>query len=112
MKKKRPFVPRGRWLHLLSRLVLPTGTKGPLLSRLPDPGQKGTPFVPAWWSWLGNRDNRVSQPEQISVSVVVNVLKDTLGNERSITYIRSQMRETKWKAGFIQSPQGVLNPPN
>ena len=54
----------------------------------------------------------VSQPEQISVSVVVNVLKDTLGNERSITYIRSQMRETKWKAGFIQSPQGVLNPPN
>ena len=52
MKKKRPFRdkrvrhPRGRWLHLLSRLVLPTGTKGPLLSRLPD-----------WRSWLGNRDN-------------------------------------------------------
>ena len=59
MKKKRHFVPvgntnrdkrvrqpRGRWLHLLSRLVLPTGTKGPLLSRLPDPGQKGTPFCP------------------------------------------------------------------
>ena len=50
--------PRGRWLHLLSRLVLPTGTKGPLLSRLPDPGQKGTPFVPDWRSRLGNRDNR------------------------------------------------------
>ena len=90
----------------LSRLVvlfIPVarpGTKGhPLLSRLGGPGwETGT--------------TGVSQPEQISVSVVVNVLKDTLGNERSITYIRSQMRETKWKAGFIQSPQGVLNPPN
>ena len=59
MKKKGPFVPvgntnrdkrvrqpRGHWQHLLSRLVLPIGTKGPLLSRLPDPGQKGTPFYP------------------------------------------------------------------
>jgi len=26
--------------------VLPTGTKGCFLSRLPDPGQKGTPFCP------------------------------------------------------------------
>ena len=42
----------------MSRLVLPTGTKGLLLSRLPDPGQKGTPFVPDWRSRLGNRDNR------------------------------------------------------
>ena len=74
--------------------------------------KRAPPFVPAWRSWLGNRDIMVSKPGQISVSVVVNVLKDTLGNERSITYIRSQMRETKWKAGFIQSPQGVLNPPN
>ena len=45
-------------------------------------------------------------------SSLTNVLKDTLENERSIAYIRSQMRETKWKAGFIHSPQGVLNPPN
>ena len=88
-EKKGPFVPVAR-----------PGTKGhPLLSRLGGP------------SWETGT-TRVSQPEQISVSVVVNVLKDTLGNERSITYIRSQMRETKWKAGFIQSPQGVLNPPN
>ena len=43
--------------ELLSRLVTPIGTKGPLLSRLPDPGQKGTPFVPDWRSRLGNRDN-------------------------------------------------------
>ena len=32
-------------MDLLSRLV-PTGTKGCFLSRLPDPGQKGTPFCP------------------------------------------------------------------
>ena len=38
---------------------LPTGTKGPLLSRLLDPGQKGPPFVPPWRSRLGNRDNRI-----------------------------------------------------
>src|SRR6185437_9680505 len=57
-RDKRVRQPRGRWLHLLSRLVLPTGTKGPLLYRLPDPGQKGTPFVPDWRSRLGNRDNR------------------------------------------------------
>ena len=57
-RDKRVRQPRGRWLHLLSRLVLPTGTKGPLLSRLPDPGQKGTPFVLDWHSRLGNRDNR------------------------------------------------------
>ena len=56
-RDKRVRQPRGRWMHLLSRLVLPTGTKGPLLSRLPDPGQKGTPFVPDWRSRLGNRDN-------------------------------------------------------
>ena len=59
MKKKRHFVPVGntnrdkrvrqpcgRWQHLLSRLVLPTVTKGHLLSRLPDLGQKGNPFCP------------------------------------------------------------------
>ena len=56
-RDKRVRQPRGRWQHLLSRLVLPTGTKGPLLSRLPDPGQKGTPFVPDWRSRLGNWDN-------------------------------------------------------
>ena len=84
-KKKRPFVPvgntnrdkrvrqpRGRWLHLLSRLVLPTGTKGPLLSRLPHPGQKGTPLlsrtgVPGWETGT----TAVSQPGQINVFVVV-----------------------------------------
>ena len=32
--------------------------KRDLLSRLPDPGQKGTPFVPDWRSRLGNWDNR------------------------------------------------------
>ena len=31
--------------------------KSPLLSRLPDSGQKGTPFVPDWCSRLENRDN-------------------------------------------------------
>ena len=88
MKKKRPFVPvgntnrdkrvrqpRGRWLHLLSRLVLPTGTKGPLLSRLPDPGQKGAkghPLlsrtgVPGWETGT----TAVSQPGQINAFVVV-----------------------------------------
>ena len=36
-------------------LAAPTGTKGHLLSRLPDPGQKGTPFCPGLA--LGNRDN-------------------------------------------------------
>ena len=29
-----------------------------LLSRLPDPGQKDPPFVPAWHSRLENRDNK------------------------------------------------------
>ena len=72
------------------------------------PGCQSRPGGPGWKTGTTG----VSQPKQISVSVVVNVLKDTLGNERSITYIGSQMRETKWKAGFIQSPQGVLNPPN
>ena len=56
---------------LLSRLVTPTGTKGPLLSRLPDPGEKGTPFsrtgVPGWETGT----TAVSQPEQINVFVVV-----------------------------------------
>ena len=60
-----------RWQHLLSRLVLPTGTKGSLLSRLPDPGQKdpllSRPGVPGWETGT----TRVSQPGQISVSVVV-----------------------------------------
>ena len=31
------------------------------------------PFVPNWRSRLGNRDNRVSQPRQINVFVVVSV---------------------------------------
>ena len=31
--------------------------KRDLLSRMPDPGQKGTPFVPDWCSRLGNPDN-------------------------------------------------------
>ena len=57
-------------MDLLSRLVTPTGTKGCarhvalaaptkgcFWSRLPDPGQKGTPFVPDRRSRLGNRDN-------------------------------------------------------
>ena len=71
-EKKRPFVPvgntnrdkrvrhpRGRWLHLLSRLVLPTGTKGhPLLSRT---------GVPCWETGT----TAVSQPGQINVFVVV-----------------------------------------
>ena len=92
MKKNRPFVPvgntnrdkrvrqpRGRWLHLLSRLVLPTGTKGPLLSRLPHPGQKGTPLlsrtgVPGWETGT----TAVSQPGQINVFVVVNGKKLSL----------------------------------
>ena len=86
-------------MDFLSRLVLV------LFVPVARPATKGHP------GWETGTTG-VSQPEQISVSVVVNVLKDTLGNERSITYIRSQMRETKWKAGFIQSPQGVLNPPN
>ena len=79
MKKKGAFVPvgntnwnkrvrqpRGRWLHLLSRLVLPTGTKCLLLSRLPDPGQKGTPFCPGLAFPVG-------KPGQINVFVVVAV---------------------------------------
>ena len=32
--------------NILSRLVLPIGTKGCLLSRLPDPGQKSSSFCP------------------------------------------------------------------
>ena len=63
-------------MDLLSRLVLPTGTKGCarhvvlaapgcFLSRLPDPGQKGTPFCPSLAFPVGkpgqkgfpNRDN-------------------------------------------------------
>ena len=31
----------------LDRFALPAGTKGPRLSQLPDPGQKGGPFCPA-----------------------------------------------------------------
>ena len=54
IEKKKTWKKR----DLLSRLVTPTGTKGPLLSRLPDSGQKGTPFVPDWRSQLGHRDNR------------------------------------------------------
>ena len=59
---------------LLSRLVTPTGTKGPLLSRLPDLGQKGTPFlsrtgIPGWETGTTG----VSQPGQINVFVVVRV---------------------------------------
>src|SRR6185437_604987 len=82
MKKKRHFVPvgntnrdkrvrqpRGRWLHLLSRLVLPTETKGPLLSRLPDPGHLllSRTGVPGWETGT----TAVSQPGQINVFVVV-----------------------------------------
>ena len=61
------------WQHILSRLVLPTGTKDSLLSRLPDPGQKdpppllSRPGVPGWETGT----TRVSQPGQISLSVVV-----------------------------------------
>ena len=91
MKKKRPFVPvgntnrdkrvrqpRGRWLHLLSRLVLPTGTKENFttsfvpVARL---GTKGHPLlsrtgVPGWETGT----KKVSQPGQIKVFVVVDIL--------------------------------------
>jgi len=46
--------------------VLPTGTKGSLLSRLPDPGQKGT-GVSGWETGITG----VFQPGQINVFVVV-----------------------------------------
>ena len=63
-----------RWQHLLSWLVTPTGTKGSLLSRLPDPGQKdpllSRPGVPGWETGT----TRVSQSGQISVSVVVSLI--------------------------------------
>ena len=85
-KKKKPFVPvgntnrdkrvhqpRGRWQHLLSRLVLPTGTKGPLLSRLPDPGQNGTPFWTTGVSGWETGTTGVSQPKQINGFVVVSL---------------------------------------
>ena len=53
-----------RWQHLLSRWRT-------LLSRLPDPGQKdpllSRPGVPGWETGI----TRVSQPGQISLSVVV-----------------------------------------
>ena len=57
-RDKRVRQPRGRWLHILSRLVLPTGTKGPLLSRT---------GVPGWETGTTG----VSQPGQINVFVVV-----------------------------------------
>ena len=44
MKKKRHFVPVGNTNR--DKRVRQPRTKGPLLSRLPDPGQKGTPFCP------------------------------------------------------------------
>ena len=82
-EKKGPFVPVGntnrdktptgtKGCALLSRLVLPAGTKGSLLSRLPDPGQK-PPFLsrPGVSGWETGT-TRVSQPGQISVSVVVS----------------------------------------
>ena len=50
----------------LAAPFVPVGVS-PLLSRLPDPGQKGTPFVPDWRSRLGNRE-----PGQINVFVVVH----------------------------------------
>ena len=53
-----PTGTKGCASHVDTGCTLPTGTKGPLLSRLPHPGQKGTPFVPDWRSRLGNRDNR------------------------------------------------------
>ena len=56
MKKKGHFGAASGWQHLLSQL--------------PDPGQKGTPFVPDWRSRLGN-PVPVSQPGQINVFVVV-----------------------------------------
>ena len=56
-------------MDILSRLVLPTGTKGCFLSRLPDPGQKGRPGVPGWETGT----TRVFQPGQIRVSVAVIV---------------------------------------
>ena len=71
---------------LLSRLVISTGTKGcashvalaALFARLPDPGQKDPPTpllsrpgVPGWETVT----TRVSQPEQISVSVAVHVTR-------------------------------------
>ena len=68
MKKKGPFgpvdntnrdkrvrQPRGRWQHLLSRLVLPTGTK--------------VTGVPGWETGTTG----VSQPGQINVFIVVHV---------------------------------------
>ena len=76
-------------MDLLSRLVLRVRqARGAGSTFNPgwcyQPGQKGAfcpdcqtrdkrapPFVPAWRSRLGNRDNKVSQPGQISVSVVV-----------------------------------------
>ena len=55
----------------MSRLVLPTETKGPLLSRLPNPGQKdpllSRPGVPGWKTGT----TKISQPAQINLSVVV-----------------------------------------
>ena len=72
----------------LSRLVLPTGTKGCLLSRLPDPGQKSSPFCPGIAFPVGKPgQKKVSQPGQIKVFVVVTV---TIAKTSSRTYQASQ----------------------
>jgi hypothetical protein len=63
---------KGKKRDLCSRLVLPTGTKGPHLSWLADPGQKGTLLShlggPGWE--IGIKD--LSQPGQKAYSVAVS----------------------------------------
>ena len=49
---------RRAWQHLWSWLVFSTGTKGTLLSQVPNPGWQPPPLVPPWRSRLGIRDNR------------------------------------------------------
>jgi len=51
--------------------VLPTGTKDPHLSRLPDLGQKRYPFVPPWRFRLETETEGLSQSGQKNCSVVV-----------------------------------------
>src|SRR6185437_2201397 len=96
MKKKRPFVPvgntnrdkrvrqpRGRWLHLLSRLVTP-GTKGhPLLSRT---------GVPGWETGT----TAVSQPGQINVFVVVRVFLQI-----TLVFVNENIILLFWKVKYV-----------
>ena len=96
------LVTRGRWQHLLFRLVvLSTGTKGHLLFRLPDPGQKGPLLsrtgVPGWETGTTG----VSQSEQINVFVVATQARGEFEKQDSRGLHLQPL-------GHLQAPQASL----